>query len=257
MIRIKNEREIDRIRESCRLVVDTFKMIDRVIAVGMTTAELDRLIADHIKKVGGYPAFKGYKVGRAVFPANSCISVEDEVVHGIPSNRKLKAGDIVSVDVGIKYDGYYGDAAKTYAVGQISESKRRLMRETLSALYKGIAKAVAGGRLSDVSHAIQTHVEGAGYSVVRDLVGHGLGRKLHEDPQVPNYGKPNSGPRLRKGMVLAIEPMVNAGSAEVYTDGDDWTVRTEDGKPAAHFEHAIVIRDEQAEILTTGLFEEV
>ena len=255
MIHIKSEKDIDRIRESCRLVVDTFNMIDEIIAEGMTTYELDWHIERYIKKLGGLAAFKGYKVDKAVFPASSCISVENEVVHGIPGKRKLRDGEIVSVDVGIKYNGFFGDAAKTYAIGEISAEKKALMRATLQSLYKGIDQAVAGNRLQNISHAIQKHVEKEGYSVVRDLVGHGIGRKLHEDPQVPNYGKPNRGPRLRTGMVLAIEPMVNMGTRQVDTDKDQWTIRTKDGKPSAHFEHAVVVREGEAEILTYGLFD--
>ncbi|MDZ7288851.1 MAG: type I methionyl aminopeptidase [candidate division KSB1 bacterium] len=253
MIHIKSEREIGLIRQSCQLVVETFKLVDRIICEGMTTGELDYEIEKYVRQLGGRPAFKGYKVGGKAFPASSCISVESEVVHGVPGERKLKAGEIVSVDIGIEYNGFYGDAAKTYAIGEVDELRQRLMKVTWEALYRGIEQARAGKRLQDVSYAIQTHVESAGFSIVRELVGHGVGRRLHEDPQIPNYGKPNHGPRLRPGMVLAIEPMVNAGRHEVITTADDWTVVTADKQPSAHFEHSVVIREGEAEILTQGL----
>jgi len=253
MSQTKSEREIGLIRESCRLVVETFEFIEKIIREGMTTMELDYEIDKYIRGFGGRPAFKGYKVHDKVFPASSCISVESEVVHGIPGYRKLRAGEIVSVDVGVEYNGFFGDAAKTYAIGQIDELRQRLMKATWEALYEGIAKARARNRLNDISHAIQKYVEGAGFSVVRDLVGHGVGRHLHEEPQIPNYGKPNEGPKLKAGMVLAIEPMVNAGRYEVITATDDWTVVTADKQPSAHFEHTIVIREGEAEILTQGL----
>jgi methionyl aminopeptidase len=253
MIPIKSEREIGLIRESCRLVVETFHFIDRIIGEGMTTGELNHEIDQFIRKFGGRPAFKDYKVGDKVFPASSCISVEAEVVHGIPGDRKLAAGEIVSVDVGVEYNGFFGDAAKTYAIGEIDETRRRLMQVTWEALYRGIAEARARKRLHDVSHAIQRQVEAAGFSIVRDLVGHGVGRHLHEEPQIPNFGKPNEGPRLKPGMVFAIEPMVNAGRPEVVTAVDDWTVVTADKQPSAHFEHTVVIREGEAEILTIGL----
>jgi len=253
MSRTKSEREIGLIRESCRLVVETFKFIEKIIAEGMTTVELDHEIDKFIRGFGGRPAFKGYKVNDKVFPASSCISVESEVVHGIPGRRKLKAGEIVSVDVGVEYNDFFGDAAKTFAIGQIDELRQRLMRITWESLYKGIEQARAKNRLNNVSYAIQRHVEAAGFSVVRDLVGHGVGRHLHEEPQIPNYGKPNEGPKLKPGMVLAIEPMVNAGGHEVITAEDEWTVLTADKQPSAHFEHTIVIREGEAEILTQGL----
>jgi len=253
MIHTKSEREIGLIRESSRLVVETFKFIETIISEGMTTAELDHEIDKYIRGFGGRPAFKGYKVNGKVFPASSCISVESEVVHGIPGNRKLQAGEIVSVDVGVEYNDFFGDAAKTYAIGQIDELRQRLMKVTWEALYRGIAQAHAGNRLNNISYAIQRHVEGAGFSVVRDLVGHGVGRHLHEEPQLPNYGKPNEGPKLKPGTVLAIEPMVNAGRYEVITAADEWTVVTADKQPSAHFEHTIVIREGEAEILTQGL----
>ncbi len=255
MIYIRSEREIDRIRESCRLVVATFQKIGEIIGAGMTTAELDHAIEEYINKLGGRPAFKGYRMDKVkkTFPASSCISIEQVVVHGIPGSRKLQTGEIVSVDVGIEYQGYFGDAAKTFAIGKVDQQRQRLMKVTWDSLHQGIEKAVAGNRLSDISHAIQVHVESAGYNVVRDLVGHGVGKKLHEEPQIPNYGPPNKGARLRTGMVLAIEPMVNAGKADVKTEKDHWTVITKDKLPSAHFEHTVVVREGQAEILTVGL----
>ena len=253
MIHIKSEREIALIRESCRYVVDVFRKVGEVICEGMTTRDIDHFVDTEIKKNGGKAAFKGYKLGNAVFPASCCISIEDEVVHGIPGKRKLKNGQIVSIDIGIIYRDFVGDSAKTFAIGEIDHERKHLMATTLEALYEGIEKAVTGNRLSNVSHAIQKHVEAAGFSVVKDLVGHGVGRKLHEEPQIPNYGKPNRGPKLRTGMVLAIEPMVNAGKAKVFTADDDWTVLTKDGRPSAHFEHAIVVREGEAEILTLGV----
>ena len=255
MVQIKSEREINCIRQSCQFVVDTFHYVGEIIRPGMTTQELDHAIEAYIRQRGGRPAFKGYRMDKNVFafPASSCISIEDEIVHGIPGPRRLNTGEIVKVDVGIEYQGFFGDAAKTYAIGEISEDRQRLMRVTLEALHKGIEQAVTGKRLQDVSHAIQTHVEGAGFFIVRELVGHGVGRRLHEEPQIPNFGEPNRGVRLRTGMVLAIEPMVNAGTEAVKTAKDQWTVRTKDGKPSAHFEHTVVVREGEAEILTKGL----
>jgi len=212
----------------------------------MTTSELDRWAVDFMKSRGGLPAFKGYRG----FPANTCVSVNDEVVHGIPGDRTLVEGDIVSVDVGVKKDGYFGDGAATFPVGKISEDAQSLLEVTQLALMKGIEKAMAGNHLGDVSHAIQNCVEGMNFSVVRDLVGHGIGVQMHEDPQVPNYGSAGCGPLLVEGMVLAIEPMVTAGGWEVETLGDNWTVVTKDRSLAAHFEHTVAICGQRAEILT-------
>ncbi|MFQ5602869.1 MAG: type I methionyl aminopeptidase [bacterium] len=246
MIHIYGKKEIDLIRASCQIVVETFKLVDKLIRPGIETIEIDKEIENFIRSKAAKPAFKGYNG----FPASSCISIEDEVVHGIPSKRPLNEGEIVSIDIGVEFEGFFGDSAKTYAVGQVSSTKRRLMDVTLHALYEGLNQAKVGGRLSNISHRIQTVVESANFSVVRDLVGHGVGRKLHEDPQIPNYGLPNSGPRLRRGMVLAIEPMVCSGRYEVQTKSDKWTVVTEDSSPAAHFEHTIVVTDSEPEILT-------
>jgi methionyl aminopeptidase len=249
MIHIRSKREIELIRNSCQIVVETFKVVEQLIKPGVSTSLIDKEAARFIHSKGARAAFKGYHG----FPASACISVEDEVVHGIPGNRLLKEGEIVSIDIGVECEGFFGDGAKTFAVGEISPEKRRLMRVTLQALNEGVKEARAGARLSNISHRIQTVVEAANFSVVRDLVGHGVGRKLHEDPQIPNYGSPNSGPRLRPGMVLAIEPMVNLGGCEVVTAEDNWTVSTEDGSPSAHFEHTVAVTDGEPDILTLGL----
>ena len=249
MIIIKSPREIELIRKSCRIVVDTFEYIGKIIRPGIETIEIDRAVEKFIRSRNAKPAFKGYRG----FPASVCISIDDEVVHGIPNKRKLKAGNIVSVDIGVEFQQYFGDGARTFIIGDIPEKTKRLLGITREALYRGIDAAVVGNRLSDISHSIQSYVEGAGFSVVRDLVGHGVGRKLHEDPQIPNYGPPHQGPRLKPGMVLAIEPMVNMGGYEVSFDDDKWTVRTIDGLPSAHFEHTIAITENGADILTDGL----
>jgi len=228
------------------MVVEALDIAEKLIKPGISTGEIDRAIEGFIESRGAKPAFKGYNG----FPASACISVDDEVVHGIPGNRILQEGEIVSVDIGVYYEGFYGDSARTFAVGKISGEKQRLMDITKESLDEGVRKALSGARLSDISHAIQCTVEGANYSVVRDLVGHGIGRNLHEDPQIPNYGAPNAGPRLRAGMVLAIEPMVNMGTYKVKTQSDDWTVVTADGLPSAHFEHTVAITDNGPEILT-------
>ncbi|UCE04756.1 MAG: type I methionyl aminopeptidase [bacterium] len=250
MIIIKSPREIELIRKSCRIVVDTFEHISKIISPGIETREIDKEVDKFIRSRRAKPAFKGYRG----FPASACISVDDEVVHGVPRKRKLKSGQIISIDIGVEYQNYFGDGAKTFVIGDIPKRTRKLLRITKEALYKGIDAAKVGNRLSDISHSIQTHVEHAGFSVVRDLVGHGIGRKLHEDPQIPNYGPSNRGPRLKRGMVLAIEPMVNMGNYKVFFDDDDkWTVRTVDGLPSAHFEHTIAITENGVDILTDDL----
>jgi len=249
MIAIRNAAEIEWLRESCRIVVQAIRLAESVIAPGLKTEELDRIIVAFIESQGGRAAFKGFHG----YPKNICVSIDEEVVHGIPSDRELREGQIVSVDIGVEKNGYYGDAAKTFAVGRISAEKQRLLSITAESLTKGIEQAVAGNRLSDISHAIQRHVEKAGFSVVRDLVGHGIGRSLHEPPQIPNYGEPHHGPRLRAGMVFAIEPMVNAGGYEVRTREDQWTVVSEDGSCSAHFEHDIVVTRKGPIILTEGI----
>jgi len=249
MISIKSEKEIEKIRKSCEIAVGAFAVAESMMKPGMRTIDIDRAVDDYIRSRGARSAFKGYNG----YPASTCISIDDQVVHGIQGSRRLEEGQIVSVDVGVELDGYYGDAAKTFPVGVISAEKQRLLQVTREALYRGLSAAREGNRLSDISHAIQQWVEAAGFSVVRELVGHGVGRKLHEEPQVPNFGEPHRGPRLRAGMVLAIEPMVNMGRHEVNTAEDHWTVHTRDGFPSAHFEHTVLITKGEPEILTIGL----
>ena len=247
LIHIRSKREIELIRRSCQVVVEALELVADMIEPGVETGMIDTEVEKFICSKGGRPAFKGYNG----FPASACISIDREVVHGIPGRRALKAGEIVSVDIGVECEGFFGDSARTYKVGEVTSEKAELMSVTLKSLDKGIQEVHAGARLSNVSHAIQTVVEGANFSVVRDLVGHGIGRQLHEEPQIPNYGRPNTGPRLKPGMVLAIEPMVNAGTFEVETLEDGWTIVTRDGKPSAHFEHTVVVTDNGPEILTS------
>jgi len=228
------------------LVAQTLEALKGLISPGVTTEELDRFAEEFIRERGGIPAFKGYRG----YPKTLCVSVNEEVVHGIPDKRRLKEGDIVSLDLGVVIDGYYGDAAITVAVGEVSEVAKRLIKVTEEALYKGIEQARPGNRLTDISHVIQRHVEEAGFSVVREFVGHGIGRQLHEEPQVPNFGPPNRGPLLEVGMVLAIEPMVNAGTWQVRISKNGWTVVTADGSLSAHFEHTVAITSNGPEILT-------
>ncbi len=246
MITCKSEREIAYMREAGRVVAKAHAELARAIRVGITTMELNRLAEAIIVKEGAKPAFKGLYG----FPYTICASVNEEVVHGFPSLRKLENGDIISIDIGAEINGYFGDSAATYPVGDVSPEVLKLLKATEESLYKGISMARAGNRLSDISHAVQTCAEGYGYSVVRDYVGHGIGRKPHEDPQVPNFGKPGRGIRLRAGMTLAIEPMINMGTYEVRTLSNNWTVVTLDAKLSAHFEHTIAITDDQPEILT-------
>jgi len=250
-VSIKSQREIELIKESCRIVAEVLALVGVRIKRGEYTREVDEIAEEYIRSKGAVPAFKGYGHDkRNLFPSTLCVSVDDEVVHGIPDGRQLEEGQVVSVDVGVKKNGYYGDAARTFAVGRMSEQKARLLKVTEESLYKGIEQARAGNHLHDVSAAVQQHVEAAGFSVVRDLVGHGIGKDLHEDPPVPNYGTPGTGIVLKEGMTLAIEPMVNAGTYKVEMGEDGWTVRTADGKPSAHFEHTIVVRQGEAEVLT-------
>jgi methionyl aminopeptidase len=246
MIILKSQHEIEKMRISNRIVAEVLEEVVKKIKVGVTTIELDRLAESIILKKGGAPAFKGYRG----YPNSLCISVNEQVVHGIPSNRRLKDGDLVSIDLGVYHDGYYGDAAVTVGAGEIAPEARRLLEATERALYIGIEKTRAGNHLSDVSNAIQTYVEGEGFSVVRAFVGHGIGTSLHEEPQVPNFGEAGKGPLLKSGMVLAIEPMVNAGTSDVEVLEDDWTVVTADGSLSAHFEHTVAITDNGVEILT-------
>ena len=254
MIIIKSKREVDSLRRSNKIVAHVFREIKKMVRPDITTKELDREAERLIRSRGGIPAFKGYRpVGyRSKFPASMCISVNEEVVHGVPSPRKLKEGDIVSLDVGVLLDGYYGDAAITLPVGNVSEEAKRLIDVTERALYVGIEQSKVGNRLSDISHAIQDYAEGHGFSVVRDFVGHGIGKSLHEDPQIPNFGPPHQGPRLKEGMVLALEPMINTGTWQVTRLSDEWTVVTADGELSAHFEHSIALTDGDPEILSMG-----
>lgn len=251
MIHLKSQREIDLLRQSADLVARTLAEVGRHIRPGVTTAELDAVGEAYIQKHGATPAFKGYRVGQVVFPASLCISINDVVVHGIPDARRLEEGDLVTVDCGVLLNGYYGDSAYTFAVGKLSPENARLCRVTYDALYAGVAHAVVGNRIGDISESVQTYCESRGYGVVRDLVGHGIGRHLHEDPQVPNYGRRGTGKRLKEGMTMCIEPMINRGTWEVVTEDDGWTVRTEDGLPSAHYEHMVVVRPGEAEILST------
>ncbi len=246
MITIKNSNQIEKLRSSSRLVVEALDLVSARIQPGVSTLELDQMIGEFIRSKGARPAFLGFKG----YPANSCISIDEQVVHGIPGTRCLKEGEIVSIDIGVELDGFYGDAARTFAVGSVDNEKLLLMQVTQKALLKGIEQARVGNRLYDISAAIQEVVEQAGFSVVRDLVGHGIGEEMHEPPQIPNYGKRGTGPRLKAGMAFAIEPMVNMGTWKVHTLDDEWTVVTDDNKPSAHFEHDVVITDGEPDILT-------
>jgi methionyl aminopeptidase len=246
MVIIKSLREIEQLKRSNAMVAEVFEKLRSMIVPGITTRELDQVAEEYILSKGARPAFKGYRG----FPATLCISINDEVVHGIPGQRRLKEGDIVSLDVGVNYVGYFGDAAITLPVGEVDPEAKRLLEVTERALYIGIENAKTGNRLFDISYAIQSWVESHGFSVVRDFVGHGIGRELHEEPQIPNFGTPHQGPRLEKGMVFALEPMVNEGTHEVRVLSDGWTVVTADGKRSAHFEHTIAITDDEAEILS-------
>ncbi len=238
-------------RRSADLVGRTLAEVGRIVRPGVKTSELDAVAEAYIRKAGASPAFKGYKVGRHVFPAALCISINDVVVHGIPGDRVLEEGDLVSVDCGVLLNGYFGDSAYTFAVGALDAEKQQLAQVTYEALHKGIAQATAGNRIGNVAHAVQVHSEAAGFGVVHDLVGHGIGRKLHEDPQVPNVGSPGTGRRMRAGLVICIEPMINAGTPEVETDPDGWTVRSADGSPSAHYEHMVVVKHGEPEVLST------
>ncbi|MBK8550614.1 MAG: type I methionyl aminopeptidase [Ignavibacteria bacterium] len=250
MSMIKTQKEIDLIKESCKIVSEVFIYIKEYIKEGITTGEIDKLIEDFIISKNAYPAFKGYKVQKKAFPSSSCISVNEEVVHGLPGKKVLKNGDIVSIDVGVKKNGYYGDGAYTFAVGEISPKKAKLLKITQESLFKGIAMAVEGNEVNDISVAIQNYVEGSGYGVVRELVGHGIGKNLHEDPAIPNFYSAGSNQKLYEGMVLAIEPMVNYGTYKVYQKNDGWTISTKDEEPSAHFEHTVLVNKGKAEILT-------
>lgn len=246
MITIKSKEEIELMRKAGYLVSLTHQYLKPFIKAGITTKELDTLAERFIKEHDGIPTCKGYEG----YPATLCVSVNDEVVHGIPGKRKLKNGDIVSIDMVIGYHGYQGDAAWTYAVGDISEEKKYLMEHTEKALYEGIKQVKPGNHIGDISHAVETYATKYNLGVVKELVGHGIGTEMHEDPDVPNYGKAGTGPKLKSGMVICIEPMLNLGSAAVGILDDDWTIVTEDGNPAAHYEHTILVTEDGYEILT-------
>ncbi len=246
MIILKTRREIEIMKKAGRLVAQSHELVRKHIKPGVTTKELDRLVDDFLRSQNAIPTFKGYNG----FPFAICASVNEEVVHGFPSERELREGDIVSVDIGATFEGYVGDSAKTFLVGEVDEEKKHLVEATRQCFYEGIKFAKLSYRLSDISHAIQAYAESQGLSVVRDYVGHGVGKKMHESPQVPNFGKPNKGPRLQEGMVLAIEPMINAGAYNVKVLKNNWTVVTVDGKPSAHYEHTVAITDGEPELLT-------
>jgi len=246
MIILKSPQEIAKIRAAGRIVAGAIEELKTRVRPGIKTKELDRIAEEFIHKKGGIPAFKGYRG----YPNTLCISVNEEIVHGIPSDRVLEEGDIAGIDLGVLLDGYYGDAAVTLPAGSISSQAKRLMETTEAALYKAIDAAVIGNRVSDIAHTIQSYVEDAGYSVVREFVGHGIGRSLHEDPPVPNFGEPGQGPQLREGMVLAIEPMVNAGGKDLFVRENGWTAVTKDRSLSAHFEHTVAVTRNGPLILT-------
>ncbi len=246
MIYIKSEEEIAKIEKSNQIVAETLLFIEKFIEPGVDTKTLNDEIENFILSKNARPAFKGLYG----FPAAACISINDEVVHGVPGKRKLKKGDIVGIDVGVELNDYYGDGAKTFCVGEVKPEWQKLCKVTQQCLRLGIEQCIAGNRVGDISAAVQTHAEQNGFSVVRDFVGHGVGIKPHEDPQIPNFGQKGKGPRLKPGMVLAIEPMINLGGYQVYTADDNWTVKTVDGKPSAHYEHSVAIMNNGALILT-------
>jgi len=246
MVYLRDTSEIEAIRAAAQLVSRTLEMLGEQVRPGVTTGELDRLAETFIRDHGGQPAFKGYRG----FPASICPSINEEVVHAIPGSRELRPGDVIGIDVGVEKEGFFGDAARTFAVGPVSPEAETLLRVTREALALGIEQAVPGNRIGDISHAVQAHVEKHGLSVVRSLVGHGIGRRMHEEPQVPNFGPPHRGPRLMAGQVLAIEPMVNTGAPDVVTRPDGWTVVTRDGSLSAHFEHTVAVGPRGPEILS-------
>lgn len=251
MILIKSKKELDFIKESCRIVGETLQLVKGYAKPGVSTLELDKIAEDYIRSNNGIPAFKGYsQAGSFDFPGSICSSIDDEVVHGIPSDRILQEGEILSVDVGVEKNGYFGDAALSIAIGNISDEKKKLMDVTEKSLYLGIEQAVPGNRIGAISETIQKYVESNGFSIVRDLCGHGVGKYLHEEPQIPNFGKRNSGAIIKNGMTVAIEPMVNLGTWKVIVADDGWTILTADSLPSAHFEHTIAIIDNKPEILT-------
>jgi methionyl aminopeptidase len=247
MQKLRSAEEIEILRENNLLVSKTLAEIAKMIEPGVTTAALDKRAEEYIRDHDAVPGFLGY----GGFPNSLCTSVNDAVVHGIPSEYELKEGDIISIDCGTYKNGFYGDTAYTFAVGEINGEVKKLLKATREALFKGIEKAMAGNRVGDISFAVQTHAEDAGFSVVREMVGHGLGSNMHESPEVPNYGKRGKGPKLKSGMVICIEPMINLGTRNIKQDSDGWTIRTMDNKPSAHYELALAIRNGKADILST------
>ena len=248
MITIKNSKEIEYMRHAGKIVGDTLALLEESIKPGITTKDLDRIAEEYIRKCNAIPSFKGYYG----FPASVCTSVNEEVVHGIPGDRVLHEGDIISIDCGAILNGYHGDAARTFAVGNISKEAEDLIKVTRDSFFKGVENAIVGNKLTDISAAIQKHAESHGYSVVRDYVGHGIGTAMHEEPEVPNFGRPGRGPKLVEGMVLAIEPMINIGELYVEVLSNDWTVVTRDRKLSAHYENTVAILNNGPEILTLG-----
>jgi len=251
MIKIRTAKEIELLRENALLVSKTLAEVGRHIAPGVSTKTLDRIAETFIRDHGAEPGFLGYQVDNKRFPATLCISINDTVVHGIPSDEVLKEGDLVSVDCGTRYKGFYGDSAYTFGVGELSDKNKKLLRVTHDALFKGIEQATSGRRVGDISYSVQSYVEQFGYSVVREMVGHGIGTKMHERPDVPNFGHRGRGKLLSEGMVICIEPMINAGEKGVYLDDDDWALKTADHKNSAHFELTLVVRAGKPELLST------
>tara|TARA_B110000495_G_scaffold38537_1_gene31024 strand:- start:6332 stop:7087 length:756 start_codon:yes stop_codon:yes gene_type:complete len=248
MVHIRSEREIKKIAKSCQIVADTLLMLEPFIIKGAKVSDLDKMAEEFIRSKGARPAFKGY-MG---FPSTLCVSIEDAVVHGIPGEDILNEGEIVGVDCGAELDGYYGDHAKSFPIGKIDEKKKKLLKITHESLLDGIKQAIPGNYVGDIGNAVQTHAEKHGFSVVRELVGHGIGTQLHEEPQIPNYGIEKQGYQLRSGMCIAIEPMINAGKKDIYTASDGWTILTKDGSASAHFEHTIAITESGPKILSIG-----
>lgn len=249
MVHLKSTREIERLRASADLVGRTLAEVARHIEVGVTTKELDAIAEDYIRTHGAEPAFKGHRSGNNVFPASLCVSVNDEVVHGIPDEYVLQDGDLLSIDCGVVLDGYVGDSAYTFAVGTLSEDDKRLCHVTYEALNEGIEQAIAGNRIGDIGHAVQSRCRG--YGIVRELCGHGVGKSLWEEPQVPNYGRPGEGRAMRSGLTICIEPMINRGTDAIETDADGWTVRTADGSQSAHYEHMVAVHEDGPDVLST------
>ncbi|MCB9726944.1 MAG: type I methionyl aminopeptidase [Deltaproteobacteria bacterium] len=251
MIVRKSKSEIEKMRLAGQVVADVHKMLQDLVRPGVTTRELDRRAEERIRKAGATPTFKGYQVGREVFPASLCVSINQEIVHGIPGDRVLEEGDVLSVDCGATLDGYVGDSAVTLPVGKVAPEVALLIERTRESLYRAIAVSMPGNRVGDVGHAVQSYIDSFGYGIVQDFCGHGVGRRLHEEPQIPNYGFPGTGRRLKAGWCIAIEPMVNLGTHETRTLADGWTVETADGSISAHFEHSVAITDDGPVVLTS------